>query len=56
MLRDIFGFEKLQQKGTYGLGYKLTLTRNNDSAVLIEEITLNDAKIKINDFERLIPQ
>ena len=27
MLRDIFGFAEHQQKATYGLGYKLTLTR-----------------------------
>ena len=26
MLRDVFGFAELQEKGTYGLGYKLSLT------------------------------
>ena len=26
MLKDIFGFAEYQEKGTYGLGYKLTLT------------------------------
>ena len=26
MLRDVFGFAEHQQKATYGLGYKLTLT------------------------------
>ena len=33
-LKDIFGFAEHQEKGTYGLGYKLTLTRNTDNAVL----------------------
>ena len=55
MLKDIFGFAEHQQKATYGLGYKLALTRNNDSAVLNKDNTLNDAKIKIS-IEWLIPQ
>ena len=33
-LKDIFGFAEHQEKGTFGLGYKLTLTRNTDNAVL----------------------
>ena len=28
MLKDIFGFAEHHEKVTYGLGYKLTLTRN----------------------------
>ena len=28
MLRDILGFAEHQEKATYGLGYKLTITRN----------------------------
>ena len=36
-LKDIFGFAENQEKGTYGLGYKLTLTRNTDNAVLNKE-------------------
>ena len=31
-LKDVFGFAEYQEKGTYGLGYKLTLTRNTDNA------------------------
>ena len=38
--KDVFGFAEYQEKGTYGLGYKLTLTRNTDNAVL------NKARIK----------
>ena len=33
-LKDVFGFAEHQEKATYGLGYKLTLRRNNDNAVL----------------------
>ena len=56
MLRDILRFAEHQQKATYRLGYKLTLTRNIDTAVLYENNALNDAKIKINSIEWLIPQ
>ena len=33
-LKDILGFAEHQEKGTYGLGYKSTLTRITDNAVL----------------------
>ena len=33
-IKDIFGFAEHQEKGTCGLGYKLTLTRKTDNAVL----------------------
>ena len=33
-LEDVFGFSEHQLKTTYGLGYKLTLTRNSENAVL----------------------
>ena len=33
-LKDVFGFSEHQDKATYGLGYKLTLTRNSDNASL----------------------
>ena len=55
MLTDIFGFAKYQQKATYGLGYILTLTRNSDNAVLNKDDAINDAKIKINTIEWLVP-
>ena len=32
-LKDNFGFVKQQKKATYGLGYKLPLTRTVDNAV-----------------------
>ena len=34
MLKDVFGFAESQEKATYGLGYKLTLKRNRDVAVI----------------------
>ena len=45
MLKDIFGFAEHQDKGTYGLGYKLTLTGNSDNAVLNKANATNIAKI-----------
>ena len=53
MPRDIFGFAEHPEEATYGLGYKLTLTGNNDSAVLNKGNTVNDAKIKTNSIEWL---
>ena len=50
-LRDIFGFAEHQETATYGLGYKLTLTRNTDNAVLNKHDATNNAKIKINSLE-----
>ena len=55
MLKDIFGFAEHQEKGTYGLGYKLTLTRNSDDAVLNKGNAINNAKIRINSFDWYIP-
>ena len=54
-LRDIFGFAEYQEKGTYGLGYKLTLTRNSDNAVLNKDNAVNNARIKINALEWYVP-
>ena len=36
-LKDKFGFVENQQKATYDLGYKLTLTSNTDNALLKKE-------------------
>ena len=47
MLQDIFGFADHQEKGTYGLGYKLTLTRNSDNAVLNKADATNNDKLKL---------
>ena len=54
-LKDVFGFAEYQDKGTYGLGYKLTLTRNNDNAVLNKYNAINNGKYKINAIEWYVP-
>ena len=46
-VKDVFGFAENQEKGTYGLGYKLTLTGNTDNAVLKKDNAINNGKIKI---------
>ena len=50
-LKDVFGFAEYQEKGTYGLGYKLTLTRNTDNAVLNKDNAINNGRIKIDAIE-----
>ena len=50
-----FGFAQEQEKGTYGLGYKLTLTRNTDNAVLNKGNAINNGRIKNNAIEWYIP-
>ena len=54
-LKDVFGFAEYQEKGTYGLGYKLTMTRNSDNAVLNKANATNNAKIKNNAIEWYVP-
>ena len=50
-LKDIFGFAEYQEKGTYGLGYKLTLTRNTDNAVLNKDNAVAIGRVKINGLD-----
>ena len=54
-LKDVLGFAEDQEKGTYGLGYKLTSTRNTDNAVLNKANAINLGKIKINALEWYVP-
>ena len=51
----MFGFAEHQETATYGLGYKLTLTRNTDNAVLNRANATNNAKIKIISLEWYVP-
>ena len=55
MLRDILGFAEHQEKGAFGLGYKLILTRNKDSAVLSKDNGTSEVKIKSNSIEWYVP-
>ena len=54
-LKDFFGFSEHQEKGTYGLGYKLTLTRSTDNAVLNKAAATDIAKVKINSLGLYVP-
>ena len=55
MLKDVFGFAEHQEKATYGLGYKLTLTRNKDEAVIDKVAGIADARIKIGHIHWYVP-
>ena len=54
-LKDVFGFAEYQEKGTYGLGYKLTLTRNTNNAVLNKDNAINNGRVKIIAIEWYVP-
>ena len=54
-LKDIFGFANHQEKATYRLGYKLTLTTDSDNAVLNKTNATAVGKIKIKSIEWYVP-
>ena len=43
------------RKATYGLGYKLTLTGNNNEAVIDKAVGIADARIKIDRIHWFVP-
>ena len=55
MLKDAFGFAEHQEKASYGLGYKLTLTRNKDDAVIDKANAIADARIRIDHIHWFVP-
>ena len=55
LLNDVFGFAECQEKATYGLGYKLTLTRNKDDAVIDKAGGIADARIRIDHIHWYVP-
>ena len=55
MLKDVFGFAEHQEKATYGLGYKLTRTRNKDEAVRDKVAGIAEARIKIEHIHWYVP-
>ena len=55
MLKDVFGYAEHQEKATYGLGYKLTLTRNKDDAVIDKAGGIADARIRIDHIHWYVP-
>ena len=48
MLKDVFDFAENLRKTTYGLGYKKTLTRNEDEGVLDKAAGFADAGKRID--------
>ena len=54
-LKDMFGFAEHQEKGTYGLGYKLALTRNTDNAVLNKDNAVGNGRVNINSLDWYVP-
>ena len=55
MLKDVFCFVGGQEKATRGLGYKLTLARNKDEAVIDKAAVIADARIKIDHIHWYVP-
>ena len=55
MLKVVLGFVECQEKATYGLGYKLTLTRKKDEGVIDKAGGIADARFKIDHIHWYIP-
>ena len=55
MLNDVFGYSEHQEKATYGLGSKLTLTRDEDEALIDKAAGIADARIKIDHILWYVP-
>ena len=45
---DVFVFAEHQEKDTYGLGYKLSFTRNKDEAAIDKAAGVADVRMKID--------
>ena len=54
-LRHVLGYAKHQEKASYGLGYRLILTRNSDNAILNKGNTVVLGKVKINSLDWYVP-
>ena len=48
LLKDVFGSAECQEKATYGLGYKLNLTRKKDDAVTDKAGGIADGRFRID--------
>ena len=55
MLRNDFGSAEHQEKATYGIVYKLTLTRIKNEAVIDQVLGIDDAGIKIDQIQIYVP-
>ena len=54
-LKAVLGLAEHQETGTFGLGYRLILTRNTDNTVLNRDNTTSNAKVKVNALKRCVP-
>ena len=55
LLKDVFGFAECQEKATYGLGCKLTLTRNKNGAVIDKLVVLLMLEVELITFIGMYP-
>ena len=55
ILKDFFGFAEHQGKATYGLSFKLALTRIHDYAVFSKVESIADARIQIDESHWYLP-
>ena len=55
LLKDVFGFAECQEKATYGLGYKLTLTGNKDDSVIDKAGGIADGRVRIDHIHCYVP-
>ena len=55
MLKDVFGFAEHQEKASFGLGYKLTLTGNKDEALIDKVGGIVEARNKIDHIHWYVP-
>ena len=56
MPKYVFRFVEYQDKATFGLGYKLTRTRNEDATILDKTVGIADARIKYDHIYCDVPQ
>ena len=54
MLKDVFVFGEHQEKTTFGLGYKLTLTKNKDDTALNNAEVIADGITKIDNIHSYV--
>ena len=55
LLKDALGFAEHQEKHTYGLGYKLSLTGKKGDSVRDKAVGVADARIKIDHIHLYVP-
>ena len=53
--KNVFGFAENHEKTTFVVGYKLTLTRNKDEAVMDKARSIDDARIKVYYIHWYVP-